>query len=730
MARNYSFFQTLPKNVFSGFVVSLIALPLGLGLAIACEAPPISGVISAIVGGMLVAVLGGSHVTIAGPGNGLVVILLSAITTLGAGDLQQGYLYTLAAIVVSGFLLILLGTLRMGILSDFFPSSAIQGMLAAIGIGIFAKQFHLMLGNITAKGTTLSLLYQIPQETYSYITQSNTSVLYAGLIGIVSLLIMFFYSKITNPILKLIPAPMWIVLLSIGLDYYYQFFSSATYPIDKSLLINIPENILNSLAFPDFTRVFENEFIAVVLSITLIASIESLLSIKAVDKLDPLKRRSNINKDLKALGFASVVSGFLGGLNVVTVIARSSVNVNNGATNKSANFFHALFLVLFLVLFQEQLRKIPLSALAAILVFTGYRLANPENIVKVFQIGKGQLVIFLTTLVVTLLTDLISGIFSGILVTFLIHILVNKKLTLFTSNVLRPNVLMYQESDRDNYYVSVLHFCSFLNFFKLKKNLDQIPEDQNAIIDFSRCCFVDHTVMENLQNYEATFANKSGNFEVVGLDLHHTHTAHPFAPRTIKYDTPQINTQNFTRRQRALKGVAKDFGWQYEVFNAQPLQFFKDTLYFKTNSIDTVKNILTHKNCTLCDVIYTKGVFIAKQWIRSTVLYIRTSQQVPDFTLDKEGFFEYITHVGDRQIHLKNHPDFSERFYLYGGDKKAISKFFSDELILFFESNAYYHIESMQKGLLIFKNQRLSSVREIKALIDFGLRLDQIINKK
>ena len=399
-----TFLGELPKNLFSGFVVSLIALPLGLGLALASGAPPISGIIAAIVGGVITSVIGGSNVTITGPGNGLVVVILASITTLGNGDMYQGYLFTLAAIVFSGIIMVILGFLRMGSLGDFFPSSAIQGMLAAIGIGIFAKQVHVMFGDLDAKGSIIELLIQIPQGFFNFLKTDNTSIFYAGLIGIVSLLIMIFYSKIRNRYFQLIPAPMWIVVLSIGMYYYFEIFSNTSYPIDQNLLIELPNDILSNFAFPDFGMIYEFNFINAVISITLIASIESLLSIKAVDKLDPLKRRSNINKDIRALGLATIISGFLGGLNVVTVIARSSVNVNNKGSNRSANFFHAGFLILFILLFASELKKIPLPALAAILVYTGYKLASPENLKKVFSIGSEQLIIFLVTLIVKILS--------------------------------------------------------------------------------------------------------------------------------------------------------------------------------------------------------------------------------------------------------------------------------------------------------------------------------------
>jgi len=477
---NKTFLSDLPKNLFSGFVVSLIALPLGLILASASGAPPISGLIAAIIGGTMVAVLGGSHVTITGPGNGLVVVILSAITTLGTipgtseVDMHQGFLYTLAAIVVSGIIMIILGFLRLGSLGDFFPASAIQGMLAAIGIGLFAKQIHVMLGNTKASGTILELVLGAPKGLYDFFTSNNTSVLWAGSIGLISLFIMLFYSKIRNKYFQLIPAPMWIVVLSVGLYYYFDLFSTNEYPIDKGLLINLPDNVVSNFNFPDFGKLLELDFIGAVISITLIASIESLLSIKAVDKLDPLKRRSNVNKDIRALGLATVVSGFLGGLNVVTVIARSSVNVNNKGSNRSANFFHASFLVIFILLFASELRKIPLPALAAILVYTGYKLASPENIKKTFKVGKEQLLIFLITLFTTITTSLITGILVGIFTTFIIHVLINKNILLFLTNLFKPNVLMFKEDDK--YYVSVKNFSSFLNYTKLKSKLDQIPE--------------------------------------------------------------------------------------------------------------------------------------------------------------------------------------------------------------------------------------------------------------
>lgn len=731
-----TFLGDLPKNIFSGFVVSLIALPLGFGLALASGAPPISGIIAAVVGGVLVAILGGSHVTITGPGNGLVVVVLGAITTLGAIpgtseiDMQQGFLYTLAAIVISGIVMIILGFLRLGSLGDFFPSSAIQGMLAAIGIGIFAKQIHVMFGNINAKGSIIDLLLQTPQGLIDYINTNNTSVFWAGSLGVICLLIMIFYSKIRNKYFQLIPAPMWIVVLSVGLHYYFEMFSANPYPIDKSLLIDLPDDVVSNFAFPDFGKWFQLDFIGAVVSITLIASIESLLSIKAVDKLDPLKRRSNINKDIRALGLATVVSGFLGGLNVVTVIARSSVNVNNNGSNRSANFFHASFLVAFILLFATELRKIPLPALAAILVYTGYKLASPENIRKTLKIGSEQLIIFLTTLLTTIATNLITGIVVGIIATFVIHVFINKNILLFITNLIKPNVLMFKEDEK--YYVSVKNFASFLNFTKLKSKLDQIPEDEDVIIDFSLCEFVDHSVMENLHNYTESFTRKGGHFEVIGLDSHNAGSEHPFALRKNSQLLKKARVNKplvLTKRQKSLQKIATELSWKYSpVVGMENVTELPEYGYFKTRQIKKVANVLSNKNCELFDVEFHEGELFAKQIVKSTMLYIDLEKVTPNFTLDKEGIFEYLYHfAGFHDIAIENHPDFSKRFYLQGEDKENIKNFFSDDLVLFFESNKYYHIEGSRNGLLIMGRERLAGIKEIKALADYGIRLKSLL---
>jgi len=723
-----AFAKELPQNIFAGFVVSLIALPLGLGLAIASDAPPLSGIIAAVAGGIVVALFGGSHVTIAGPGNGLVIVLLAAITTLGEGNLYEGYLFTLAAIILSGGLLIIFGVLRLGAMSEFFPASALQGMLAAIGIGILAKQFHVMLGLTSIPGGTVEQLMRIPDSFLLFLGLHP----FAGVLGAGSLLFLFLYSRIRNPYFHLIPAPMWVVVGSIGIGYYYALVLNKEVPIDPELLIKIPDQLFSNLPRPNFDKLFDLNFIGVVFSITLIAVIESLLSIKAVDKLDPRKRRSNVNKDLRALGLASIVSGFLGGLNVVTVIARSSVNANNGGTNRSANFFHAAFLVLFVVLLGDQIQRIPLTALAAILVFTGYKLASPENLIRIYKIGPEQALIFLITLVTTLFTSLIVGIAVGILFTFIVHLFLRKSFFLFSLNIFKPNVLMYREDQSGNYYVSVKNFCSFLNFYRLKIKLDQIPESEHAIVDFSLCDFVDHTVMEGLHDYQRSFARKNGIFETIGLDIHASETQHPFAVRKSLPINVLMGLQNaLSNRQKNIEQLAQQLAWNYDPKIESDPKGINRFLFFESKVVNYSVNSLYDDTFTLFDLSFSEGAFITKEDLKGTFLLFKSPIPLPNFVLDKEDFKTALYHwAGFDDINFTKHPDFSKRFHLSGNNKKAIRTLFNSELIYFFESHPIFHIESNGTHILIKGKERLSSLQEIKIMLAFSKDLLELLEKQ
>ncbi len=501
--------------------------------------PPSAGIITAIIGGILVSRFNGSFVTINGPAAGLIVVVLDAVQELGAGDALAGYRYTLAAIVVASVVQILLGYFKAGRLSVFFPASVVHGMLAAIGIIIMAKQIHVVLGVTPMKGSSIfSTIAQIP----SSIVNLNPDI---ALIGLTGLIILIIWSLLKTPVLKMIPAPLIVVLIGIGFgrffdldhEHVYLFLPDATFlphheaTIGPKFLVAISEDFASSFDFPDFSKVGTLEFWESVLTISLVGSLESLLSAMAVDKLDPYQRHSDLDRDLTAVGAGNLVCGLVGGLPMIAEIVRSSANVNNGAKTAWANFFHGAFMLLFVVLFPRLIHSIPLAALAALLVFTGSRLASPKEFGKVLEIGKEQFFMFVVTIIGVLATDLLIGVALGILAKFLIHMLRGVRL----NNLFKIYFRVAEKSD-GNYGVEIIGAAIFSNFLALKTALTNIEPGKKVTFQLNNAYLIDHTVMEFLHEFEHVYQLSGGTCKFIGMDLHETFSEHPLAVRRMRTD--------------------------------------------------------------------------------------------------------------------------------------------------------------------------------------------------
>lgn len=539
------------SDLLSGFLVFLIALPLCLGISMASGFPPSAGITTAIIGGIVVSRLSGSFVTINGPAAGLIVVVLDAVQGLGEGDAMAGYRYTLAAIVVASVLQILMGIFKAGRMSSFFPASVIHGMLAAIGIIIMAKQIHVVLGNAPEKGSSLfSTIAQIPHS----IMNLNPDI---AVIGLTGLAILIIWSRVKNPTLKMIPAPLIVVLVGITLAKYfdldhehmYLFLPDAHFlphheeTVGPKFLVAISDNFMSSFYFPDFSKIATGEFWKAVITIGLVGSLESLLSAMAVDKLDPYKRHSNLDKDLTAVGTGNLLAGLVGGLPMIAEIVRSSANVNNGAKTSWANFFHGVLLLLFVALFPRLIHSIPLAALASLLVFTGFRLASPKEFGKVMGIGKEQLFMFLATIIGVLATDLLVGVVIGIFTKFAIHLLRGVRF----NNLFK---IHFEIKDLSNERVLVVIVGSaiFSNFIKFKNAMAQIQPGKKVIFQLNNAYLIDHTVMEFLHEFEHSFIAQGGQCEFLGMDTHETYSQHPLAVRRMKPD-------NMSRRKSDFHGL-------------------------------------------------------------------------------------------------------------------------------------------------------------------------------
>ena len=357
------------SDLIAAVSVALIALPLSLGIALAAGAPAMSGVLSAIVGGVVTTLYRGGHISVNGPAKGVIAVILLGIAMMDDGS-GQAFNYVLAAVVVSGGIQVLLGLLKLGRLADIFHSSVIHGILAAIGIIILAKQIHVALGTHSDSPSIIQNLV----DAVLYLPHANPFVVLISLLG---LLLLLFHSKISYRLFHLLPTPMWVVALSIPFVYFFNFFDEhivsffgTAYEVGPSLLLDIPDNILDSILHPNFSKIDTIEFWTTVLSILMISTIESLAIAKAIDKIDPYKRKTDLNKDLTGIGISTVAAGLIGGLPIISVIIRSTVNVHNGAKTKWSNMYQGLLLLLFIVVLSPIMQQVPLCAFAILLVYT------------------------------------------------------------------------------------------------------------------------------------------------------------------------------------------------------------------------------------------------------------------------------------------------------------------------------------------------------------------------
>ena len=507
-------------DILSGFLVFLIALPLCLGISLACGYPAIAGIYTAIIGGVLATFFSNSELTIKGPAAGLIVIAIGCVTEFGftggtdpVADMQA-YRLALGVGVAAGILQILIGVLRAGILGEFFPTSAIHGLLASIGVIIIAKQFPVTLG-LDSKGEPLELLASIPQ----FIFDMNPVV---ALIGIISLVIMFVYPIIKSPRLKAIPAPMVVLVITIPMGMYFNLgeehtysFGSRNYSLGEHLLVDVPDRMVSAITFPDFSGLGTYTAWKYIMMFALIGSLESLLSAKAIDEIDPWHRKTNQNRDLTAVGVGNTLCAFVGGLPMISEIVRSKANIDNGARTRFANMFHGIFLLIFVAILPGLINQIPLAALGAMLVRVGFRLASPQEFLHMYKVGREQLIIFVSTIVGVLATDLLLGIAIGISVKAAFHIF--NGVPLLSLFRLRVSI---ERGEKDGVTVAVRDSAVFSTWISLKRRLEQLKGEPKVVLDLSETYFVDHTVMERLKEMKSEFKENDSTLVITGLDQH------------------------------------------------------------------------------------------------------------------------------------------------------------------------------------------------------------------
>ena len=487
----HSFFSNVRGDLAAGLVVFLVALPLCLGIALASGAPLFSGIISGVIGGVVVGFLSNSALSVTGPAAGLTAIVLTAISDLGGFDIF------LVAVILAGVIQIVFGFLKAGSFSNYFPTSVIEGMLAAIGIIIILKQIPHAFGHDIDNEGDFFFIEKSGHTTFDTLIESINYIHTGALIiALLSLAILIIWEKV--PFLKkikVVPGALVVVVVSIFLNEFFIQSGSSLAIITQNHLVSLPSftEIRNGFALPNFTSLTNEKVWIVAVTIAVIASIETLLCVEATDKLDPYKRFTNTNRELKAQGIGNILSGFLGGLPMTSVVVRSSANINSGGRTKLATVFHGFLLILFALSIPFILNKIPLAALAAVLLMVGYKLAKPSVFIHLWKNGYSQFIPFVITVIAVVLIDLLKGVAIGLAVSIVFILYQNLKIAYSFKKESSQN--------GDVITIKLAQEVSFLNKAAIKSTLGSIPEGSELIIDASSTNYIDFDVVELIKDF-------------------------------------------------------------------------------------------------------------------------------------------------------------------------------------------------------------------------------------
>lgn len=496
-------FKYLKNDLPASIVVFFVALPLCLGIALASGAPLFSGIIAGIVGGIVVGAISGSALGVSGPAAGLAVIVLGAIASLGK------YEYFLVAVVIGGAIQLILGVLKAGIIGYYFPSSVIKGMLAGIGIIIFLKQFPVAFG--------LSNDFKLFDYNFSVMMDHTLNAWHQFSIGtltitIVSIAIMLFWSMVLaqkHYFFKVLPGPLVAVIF--GILYMLFVNESSHFSISDSNLVSVPVpedffDFMSQFTFPDFSVITSSQVWVIGFTIAIVASLETLLSVEATDKLDPKKRITPNNRELLAQGTGNMLSGLIGGLPITQVIVRSSANIQSGAQTKLSSILHAFWLLLAVAFIPNLLNFIPLAVLAGVLFIVGYKLAKPSLFIQMFRLGKAQFIPFIITVLGIVFADLLFGIGLGLAVG-LSMVLIN--------SFKNSHSLKVKDKENQVFSITLAEEVTFFNKAAILKSLNDISENSVLEIDIKKSKFLDYDILEILENFSSKAVEKNIQITII-----------------------------------------------------------------------------------------------------------------------------------------------------------------------------------------------------------------------
>lgn len=491
-------FKYWKKDIPASLVVFFVALPLCLGIALASGAPLFSGLIAGIIGGIVVGAISGSNIGVSGPAAGLAVIVLNAISDLGSFEIF------LTAVVLAGVFQIIMGILKAGVIGYYFPSAVIKGMLCAIGIMIFVQQIPLALG-FTGQ-------MELDRISFSNLEDDFTpGVIFISVISLVILLIWDGILVKKHTFFKLLPGPL--VAVVAGISAYLIFGQKGELALNAAQLVSVPvpedfDSFIGQFTLPDFSALANKAVYFTAITIAVVASLETLLSVEATDKLDPLKRQTPTSYELISQGIGNTISGFIGGLPITQVIVRSSANVMSGGLSKLSAVLHGVLLLLSIIIIPKFLNLIPQAVLASVLLIIGYKLANPKRFLEMYRLGKEQFIPFIVTVIAIVSTDLLKGIVAGMVVGVIV-------LLLKSYNNSHTMLIKEFMGKKNLYHMNLAEEVTFVNRGSIVKELDQLPQNAFLELDFRKTKILDYDILEYLDEFSVKAQNNNIQIKLI-----------------------------------------------------------------------------------------------------------------------------------------------------------------------------------------------------------------------
>lgn len=719
-------------DLMAGLQVALVSLPLSLGIAIASGAPPVTGVISAIIAGLIFPFLGGAYVTISGPAAGLAPALLSGMIVLGSGDLAAGYPLLLVAICLTGLIQIVMSMLNMGRFAIFLPVTVVEAMLAAIGLMIIIKQVPALLGDVAVPSKSmLTAISHIPE----HILRIDPVV---GVIGAISVFLMFYLNRTTVAWLRIVPAPLLVAALGALLGFLFK--------LDPQHLISMPDNIIEGgFTFPAFGEVLSRpeiwgSILVIVITLTLIDGVESLATIKAVDKIDPYQRKSDPNVTLRAMGVSNTLSSIAGGLTIIPGGIKSRANIDAGGRTLWANFYNAAFLLTFLFLAKDIISRIPLAAIAGILVYVGWRLCEYKVFSRTLSIGRDQMLVFIVTIFSVLATDLLTGILIGIAVeiVILVYLLSPSFRAVLTGRVdgmqsvklvwrnfkslFRNPVIKLKEEEidgRKHFEISLSSVVCF-NLLALDKTLSAIPPDaplKFVVTESGR--IIDHTGIEFLHQVQEEGLRDGRAVEIEGLENFYQFTNHSLSARM--QDTQWVKEKaKLTAREQQMENVASKYGF---AFNSDTLGLLDrhNFVYLRRGDNRQKKNVISGSfegvDVEIYDYTHTSGPHYQSEHTHTLLVAHRprSAASSDPIVIVSPGHYLQRYLVKFEELDGTQFQKLSDDWRIYAVDHEPALNALRAGLSELTAKNPGCYVELHQDVLLVFR-----PLRELESPADIG----------